>query len=488
MASGRFDPAALDGPLQPLEDLPRELWLQSITNGIGTLPERLQGVLALRKALLQGLLPQTFDTLWPTDSVGQAFWRELAALSLPDNCRYSNELTDHVIRSLLWHSDRIIDYTEGRSHQEAVEIAAKAFADDWQQLADEVKALVYVFDDLGTVINFTRWDASQGLLRSEGGQALLKARRLLEELGELRAVIQRLGRARQTEEPDESRPPSSMPIMEQVHSLVPRTRDVHIPGAPTEARSIQRSANISRMLPSETLLLSQPRLKLLWYARHVERSLMTYEDDDCVVETVHVPQDAWQPSERRLPDRRLEMGPLILCVDTSGSMQGARELVAKATALEAMRLANLQQRPCYLYAFSGPGEVIERRLQLDESGFEGLIEFLGQTFHGGTDIGEPIERALQRICESEWKVADLLIVSDGEFGITRETEAVLCGAKQELGLRVQGILIGDRETIGMRQTCSDIYLLSEWKRFAEEDDPTRRHKSFAETYFPGALA
>ena len=158
MASGRFDPAALDGPLQPLEDLPRELWLQSITNSIGTLPERLQGVLALRKALLQGLLPQTFDTLWPTDSVGQAFRRELAALSLPDNCRYSNELTDHVIRSLLWHSDRIIDYTEGRSHQEAVEIAAKAFADDWQQLADEVKALVYVFDDLGAVMDTSAWN------------------------------------------------------------------------------------------------------------------------------------------------------------------------------------------------------------------------------------------------------------------------------------------------------------------------------------------
>jgi uncharacterized protein with von Willebrand factor type A (vWA) domain len=50
-----------------------------------------------------------------------------------------------------------------------------------------------------------------------------------------------------------------------------------------------------------------------------------------------------------------ELGPIILCLDTSGSMRGAREVVAKALALECMRGAHRQQRPCYLYAFSGPG-------------------------------------------------------------------------------------------------------------------------------------
>jgi len=51
-----------------------------------------------------------------------------------------------------------------------------------------------------------------------------------------------------------------------------------------------------------------------------------------------------------------ELGPIILCLDTSGSMRGAREVVAKALVLECMRGAHRQQRKCYLYAFSGPGE------------------------------------------------------------------------------------------------------------------------------------
>jgi hypothetical protein len=51
-----------------------------------------------------------------------------------------------------------------------------------------------------------------------------------------------------------------------------------------------------------------------------------------------------------------EQGPIILCLDTSGSMSGAREVVAKALALECLRGAHRQKRACYLYAFSGPSE------------------------------------------------------------------------------------------------------------------------------------
>ena len=35
-------------------------------------------------------------------------------------------------------------------------------------------------------------------------------------------------------------------------------------------------------------------------------------------------------------------GPILLCVDTSGSMRGSREVVAKALALECMRAARAQ--------------------------------------------------------------------------------------------------------------------------------------------------
>lgn len=60
-----------------------------------------------------------------------------------------------------------------------------------------------------------------------------------------------------------------------------------------------------------------------------------------------------------------ELGPIIVCLDTSGSMYGGREVVAKALVLECMRGARTQSRKCYVYAFSGPGQV--RALDLTEN-------------------------------------------------------------------------------------------------------------------------
>lgn len=60
-----------------------------------------------------------------------------------------------------------------------------------------------------------------------------------------------------------------------------------------------------------------------------------------------------RPQVRPTADR----GPILLCVDTSGSMRGARETVAKSLALECMRAAREQERGCYVFAFSGPQEV-----------------------------------------------------------------------------------------------------------------------------------
>jgi uncharacterized protein with von Willebrand factor type A (vWA) domain len=78
-----------------------------------------------------------------------------------------------------------------------------------------------------------------------------------------------------------------------------------------------------------------------------------------------------------------ECGPIILCLDTSGSMMGARETIAKAMVLECMRQAKAQQRQCYLYSFSGPGDCQELELKVTGAGLSHLLEFLSGSFHGG---------------------------------------------------------------------------------------------------------
>ena len=139
-----------------------------------------------------------------------------------------------------------------------------------------------------------------------------------------------------------------------------------------------------------------------------------------------------------------ECGPIILCLDTSGSMMGARETVAKAMVLECMRQAKSQQRQCYLYSFSGPGDCQELELKVTGKGVSQLLEFLAGSFHGGTDVDEPFIRALSRLDEEAWSNADILLVTDGEIRPPdEEMLADLNAAKEEMGLKVHGLLVGE---------------------------------------------
>jgi len=480
-----FSPYALDAPLAPLDDLPRGLWLPGIINSNGQLHPRLDELLQLRQQLLAGDLPTR--PAWPLAPVSARFFEKIVLLDLLKYCRYHEEVTDQVLRTMLWHIDRIIDELDVFDLPTAAQRAADAFYAEWREMAEEIKEILRVFDELGDELRFNRWDLTRGLLHSEGWQELVRIRKLLEKLRELRELIQHLGRARASDELDESHQPQ-VQVMEKV--LAPTTvwRETHVPDVPAETRGIKRSGSIARMLPGESLLLRHPRLRLTWFARHAERTLLNYEEDDRVVEKIVVETEVWRQSEKPQPQHKLEMGPMILCVDTSASMQGGSEQVAKAVVLEAMRTAAKQKRRCYVYAFSGPDEVVERELALSNDGLESVIAFLTQTFLGGTDICAPLERAIDRLTQEEWQLADLVIASDGEFGATKAVVDRVNNAKRELGLRVQGILIGDRETIGFLELCNDIFWVKDWRKYGGSGAESPVHsKSLTAMYFPNAL-
>lgn len=482
-----FDPQAIEKALAPLDRLPRALWLQSLVNSRGALVPRLADLVRTRDGFLAGTAPAGGAEEWPLPPATQAFLRELDRLRLPAATQHNEDVADQVVQMWLWHADRIVDYLEREDETAACERAAALFAAEWHEMAADIESLMAVFETLGDCLKSTQCALTRGLLRSEGWQELVRISGLMHRLPELRGVIRRLGRAVETDEIDETRPPE-LSVMERVRTRTQAWREVHVPSLVAETRGVMRGGNIARMLPSESVLMRQPRLRLTWFARMVEQSLLVYEDEDRLREPVWIESQSWQPSPDPKPRRKLETGPMILCVDTSGSMQGGAENVAKGVVLEAMRTAAAQKRRCYLFAFGGPEEIVERELPVDASGVQAMIGFLAQGFRAGTDIEQPLDRALARLHESEWRFADLLVASDGEFGATPAMAARIRNAKEALGLRVQGVLIGDRETIGIREICDDVFWVRAWRKFGGSggESPVP-HKGLTATYFPGAL-
>ena len=172
-------------------------------------------------------------------------------------------------------------------------------------------------------------------------------------------------------------------------------------------------------------------------------------------------------------------------------------------ALQAVRTAHHERRGCLLIAFGGPGELIERELAAgpkgdappgQPQGLQALLDLMGQGFDGGTDLQDPIERAIERVHQARWASADLLIVSDGEFGCTPASLARLDTARLQLGLRVQGVLVGDRQTMGMMEVADHIHWVRDWRRDGPEAAGAKagfspvHSKSLTALYFPGALS
>jgi len=308
---------------------------------------------------------------------------------------------------------------------------------------------------------------------------------------QLAAFIDRVGRAQRRDEVPPR--PQDAPRAAPPRALAMKAIEIRLVDQPGAVRGIKRSGLISRMLASEAALISHPVLHRLWRARLAESQLLSFEDEAVLTQ--------WVPShdERRVLAAAAEpaprgQGPMIVCLDTSGSMRGAPENVAKACVLQVLRTAHQARRACRLLAFGGPDELVERELTLDLPGLDALLAVMGQSFDGGTDVQTPLERAVAQVHHLGWALADILIVSDGEFGVTPSTLAALRAGKAELGLRVHGILIGDRETIGLLEVCDAIHWVRDWRRFASDaraayaDGFSPVHsRSLSAMYFPNAI-
>jgi uncharacterized protein with von Willebrand factor type A (vWA) domain len=479
---------AAEARLAALDALARRHWLGGLTNSQGRLEARLQALSLLRSGLHAGSLPPPETWPWPAPPMASALAAAIAELGLARYCQSQGELTDTVLASVLFHLDLIVDYIDrGAGEEQALQMAIEAFSADWRRRCGEIDELVEVFGSVPDDCEHSRWDELRGLLQSSGWQEVLRIRRLLAGLPELVRIIRELGRARPTDT-DDSASQAPVEVMEQAIALRAETRTVRVPDMPGETRGIHRADRIARMLPAEAMLLGHPRLRLVWHARRAERTLLCYEDDDRMTETRLHPAPVLQPRPGLMPAKKLDLGPMLVCIDTSGSMQGGAEAVAKAVVLEAMRAAHAQGRACRVFAFGGPEEVIEMDLPLSRAGIARATHFLGQSFRGGTDICTPLEKVLAAVEQERWQRADLLLASDGEFGATPRLAARLAAVKRELGLRVQGVLIADRETVGLLEIADHIHPVRDWRRFGgnNAESPIHTHRLTA-LYFPGAL-
>lgn len=197
----------------------------------------------------------------------------------------------------------------------------------------------------------------------------------------------------------------------------------------SEVYGVHRSGDVLRLLPSELANLEDETLETLFYARLLENQLLSYELQGC----------GWAEQEENTT-RNQRTGPVVACLDTSSSMEGAPTVKAKALLTAIANILQREKRELYVLLFGSQGQIKEYALD-NAAGLPGLLRFLQQGFHGGTDFESPLQKALDIIKQNKtYQKADILMISDGDCALTDDFARNFRKQKADLSCRVYSVL------------------------------------------------
>ena len=184
-----------------------------------------------------------------------------------------------------------------------------------------------------------------------------------------------------------------------------------------EITDIELGSVISRLVPSELAQFAHPTMRRALLARLVEDRATQY---------------------RLSGTHALGRGPIVVCLDKSGSMDGPKDTWATAVALALLDVAQRQRRA---FALLGFDESVKSEVHVDAGGQ--LPEAaLFTNCSGGTNIAVVLARALNIVRESttSLKEADVVLITDGESD--RQDAPLVRHVAQQFGVTIIGLGIG----------------------------------------------
>lgn len=168
--------------------------------------------------------------------------------------------------------------------------------------------------------------------------------------------------------------------------------------AKSDIQGVTVGNSIDSLLPTELVQMADEDLSELFLQKYTTGKLQRF---------LH-------KSEQLSPNRKLDRkrarqkGPMIVCIDTSGSMQGVPERIARSMVLRLCELSKRQNRPLFLIAFSVSAHPIDARKDRVR-----LLDFFARQSCGDTNATKMVQQTfLQLETNAEYMSADVLLIGD----------------------------------------------------------------------------
>ena len=192
-----------------------------------------------------------------------------------------------------------------------------------------------------------------------------------------------------------------------------------------EINMVENGDNLERILPVEIAMPED-----MFFKRFATKELQQFSSPG---------KDSPKKVEEHGKDPRLTKGPIIVSIDTSGSMSGKPGKIAFSLLKQLLRIAKKQKRPCFLISFS----VRSKSIDLSKPRNWGRVDnFLKNSFSGGTDGEQMLAEAIRVLQKGSFEMADVLIISDLQFSkpIPKTMENI--DREKALGTRFYALQIG----------------------------------------------
>lgn len=266
-------------------------------------------------------------------------------------------------------------------------------------------------------------DLAAPTLTSSDLAALERLLKVMSENRKLTELCDRIGR--QVGRTDEKK---EKLVEETRHDMKPiRSEEVR-----EELSGVVVGRSIEDALPSELAACGDEEIGTLFDLKFIEGQMTCFEKSG---------EDFLDVTSKEKVKRKMdeEKGPIIICVDTSGSMSGDPEMVAKAVALTLSLKAREQRRVCHIIEFSTSIKAMDVG---EGTPFAEIVHFVAESFGGGTDADAALRVGIEAMERVNYKNADLLMVSDMEFGDQPEKMGLRMDRQRLKGSRFYALKVG----------------------------------------------
>lgn len=166
----------------------------------------------------------------------------------------------------------------------------------------------------------------------------------------------------------------------------------------TDIVGVSMGNELSLLLPMELAQFADKDMENLFFEKYVTHRLQTFQHESQSLN-----------SARSLHKKAaVPRGPMIVCVDQSGSMTGEAERMAMSLMMRLCEMCESQKRKCYLIAFTvqaHPIEVLKDRAV--------LLQFFSTWASGNTDARHMMDETFKLLEESTgYAGADVLWITD----------------------------------------------------------------------------